>query len=212
VRNTLADGAIQETSASVEPLGFERRRTGESTNDDVPAAGVPDCAGLRSEPSADSTRRYCRSVRAPTFDVYDERVASGIISAHRADRTGLDAWLGVQIEEFWPGGLRAVLTVRPELMTPIGNLHGGVLAALCDHVLGVVCYPVMPRGSWAATTEFKLNYLSPVTGGDLIATASIVNLSKRTAVVRVDVDNAARTVCVAQGTVLVMPPKNLDGG
>ena len=106
-----------------------------------------------------------------------------------------------------PGVLRASLAVRDELKTPAGNLHGGVLAGLCDHVLGTVCYPVIPRGSWAATTEFKLNYLAPVTEGTLEATATIESLTKRTAVVRIEVHNDGRLVCIAQGTVLVMAPK-----
>jgi uncharacterized protein (TIGR00369 family) len=66
---------------------------------------------------------------------------------------------------------------------------------------------VIPPGAWAATTEFKLNYLAPVTSGMLSASAHIVSLTKRTAVVRIEVDNDGRHVCLAQGTVLVMPPK-----
>jgi uncharacterized protein (TIGR00369 family) len=65
----------------------------------------------------------------------------------------------------------------------------------------------MPPGSWAATTEFKLNYLAPVRGGDIVGVATVVALSKRTAVVRLEVENEGRAVCVAQGTILVMPPK-----
>jgi 1,4-dihydroxy-2-naphthoyl-CoA hydrolase len=143
------------------------------------------------------------------FETYDERVAQGLLAAHERDE-GLPGWLGVRLTDVSPGRVRAVLPVRPELLTPFGNLHGGVVAALCDHVLGIVCYPVIPRGAWAATTEFKLNYLAPITGGELAATASIVSLSKRTAVVRIEVANAQRTVCAAQGTVLVMPPRQ-DG-
>jgi uncharacterized protein (TIGR00369 family) len=141
-----------------------------------------------------------------TFDTYDARVAQGLLAAHERD-AGLPGWLGIRPVDFGPGTMRAAVAVRPELLTPFGNLHGGVLAALCDHVLGTVCYPVIPRGAWAATTEFKLNYLAPVKGGDLEATATIVALSKRTAVVRIEVVNDGRTVCAAQGTVLVVAPK-----
>ena len=74
-------------------------------------------------------------------------------------------------------------------------------------MLGTVCYPVIPRGAWAATTEFKVNYLAPVTTGVLAATARIVSMTRRTAVVRIDVENEGRLVCAAQGTVLVMQPK-----
>jgi 1,4-dihydroxy-2-naphthoyl-CoA hydrolase len=145
----------------------------------------------------------------PTFENYDERVAEGVIASHE-DGSGLNGWLGIRLTEMWPGGLRAVLPVRSELLTPFGNLHGGVLAAFCDHVLGTVFYPVMPRGAWAATTEFKLNYLAPVRTGELEATARIVALSKRTGVVRIEVVNDDRTVCAAQGTVLVMAPKGME--
>lgn len=147
---------------------------------------------------------------SPRFESFDAAVAKGLEGAHD-DGPGLIGYLGIRHLEVGPGLLRAEIVVREELLTPFGNLHGGVLAALCDHVLGTVCYPVIPRGAWAATTEFKLNYLAPVTTGTLQATARIVSLTKSTAVVRIDVvnhaDNEARLVCTAQGTVLIKPPK-----
>lgn len=142
----------------------------------------------------------------PSFEGYDERVANGLIRSHE-HAGGLPGFLGIRLAEVWPGGLRAEIEVRDDLLTPFRNLHGGVLAALVDHVLGTVCYPVMPPGSWAATTEFKLNYLAPITGGTLAASSQIVSLTKRTAVVRIEVRNEDRVVCLAQGTVLVMAPK-----
>jgi uncharacterized protein (TIGR00369 family) len=142
----------------------------------------------------------------PAFESYDQRVADGLAEAHEKPQ-GLPGFLGIRIADTWPGGMRADVVVRDELLNPFGNLHGGVLAGLCDHVLGTVCYPVIPRGAWAATTEFKLNYLAPVTTGTLSAAAQIVSLTKRTAVVQIEVTNDGRTVCLAQGTVLVMPPK-----
>ncbi|GIT45765.1 MAG: hypothetical protein Ct9H300mP12_03500 [Acidimicrobiales bacterium] len=71
-------------------------------------------------------------------------------------------------------------------------MHGGCLAALCDHCLGVVLYPVMPPGSWAATTEFKVNFLKPVSGGTCRATATIEAMTKRSAVVSIRVENVTR--------------------
>jgi 1,4-dihydroxy-2-naphthoyl-CoA hydrolase len=142
---------------------------------------------------------------SPTFERFDAQVAAGLRDLPD-DVGGLPGYLGLRHVEVGPGRLRAEVDVREELKTPFGNLHGGVLAALCDHVLGTVCYPVIPRGAWAATTEFKLNYLVPVTTGTLSATARIVSLTKRTAVVRIDVVNEGRLACAAQGTVLVMVP------
>ena len=142
----------------------------------------------------------------PRFEGYNERVAEGLARAHERGG-GLPGFLGIRIAEWWPGGLRAEVEVRDELLTPFKNLHGGVLAAICDHMLGTVCYPVIPPGAWAATTEFKLNYLAAVTEGTLSASSQIVSLTKRTAVVRIEVTNGERAVCMAQGTVSIVAPK-----
>jgi uncharacterized protein (TIGR00369 family) len=143
----------------------------------------------------------------PDFPMFDEKVARGLEGATELAAGGLPGFLRLRHTNVGPGTLRAEIDVRDDLLTPFGNLHGGVLAALCDHVLGTVCYPVIPRGAWAATTEFKLNYLAPVTTGVLAAVAQIVSLTRRTAVVRIDVENDGRLVCTAQGTVLIMQPK-----
>jgi 1,4-dihydroxy-2-naphthoyl-CoA hydrolase len=137
----------------------------------------------------------------PSFDSFDERIAQGLINA---PLTGLPKFLNAQITAATPGKLTATLEVRDELLTPFGSLHGGVIAALVDHVLGCVLYPLVPRGAWAATTEFKLNYLTAVRRGTVSAAAAVLALTKRTAVVRIDVSNEGRLACIAQGTVLIV--------
>jgi uncharacterized protein (TIGR00369 family) len=140
------------------------------------------------------------------FPHYNARTAEGIAASHDG-AGGLIGFLGLRVTDTGAGFLRCELDVRDELLTPFRNLHGGVIAALCDHVLGTVCYPVIPRGAWAATTEFKVNYLAAVTEGVLAADAKVVALTNRTAVVRIDVSNDGRPVAIAQGTVLVVAPK-----
>jgi 1,4-dihydroxy-2-naphthoyl-CoA hydrolase len=142
----------------------------------------------------------------PDFGQYDERTAEGLRGSASA-AGGLAAFLAIEHIEVGAGLLHARLAVREDLLTPFANLHGGVLAALCDHVLGTVLYPVIPRGAWAATTEFKINYLAAVTTGVLDARAQIISLTKRTAVVRIDVENEGRLASAAQGTVLIVTPK-----
>ena len=137
---------------------------------------------------------------------YDPGVADRFVQMNEK-LTGLPAFLGVRFAEFAPGCLRAEFTVHPELLTPFGNMHGGCLSALCDHVLGCVCYPHMESGAWAATTEFKLNLLAPVSQGTVVAEAEIVSMTKSTAVVQIRVANEGRLVCLAQGTVSIRAPK-----
>jgi uncharacterized protein (TIGR00369 family) len=139
-------------------------------------------------------------------EAFDPEIAEGFLEANEKLK-GLPAFLGVRFTGFRPGVLRAELEVRDELLTPFKNLHGGVLSALCDHVLGCVCYPHMKRGQWAATTEFKLNLLAPVTRGKVTAEAEIVSLTRATAVVRIQIENEGRLAAIAQGTVLIRDAK-----
>ena len=141
-----------------------------------------------------------------SFEHFDQKVADGMVAANRA-ATGLPGFLGADFTEFGPGRLVARMPVRDDMLTLFGNIHGGVMAALVDHVLGCVLYPLMRRGQWAATTEFKLNYLAPVSGGDLVAESTVLAMTKRTAVVRVEVTNEGRLACAAQGTLLVVDPQ-----
>ena len=146
---------------------------------------------------------------APTFENYDERIVDSFINMR--SHTALPDFLGITFTEASPGKLVGEMDVRTELLTPFGNLHGGVVAVLVDHVLGSVMYPVMPRGWWAATTEYKINNLAPIREGRLRAEATIVAMTKRTSVVRIDVTNGERLVCVAQGTCLLQEPKPKEG-
>ncbi|MFQ5698986.1 MAG: PaaI family thioesterase [Myxococcota bacterium] len=140
------------------------------------------------------------------LDTYDEAIAKRFLAANEG-MTGLPAFLGIRLVAFSPGRLRAEMEVKPELLTPFGNMHGGVLSAVCDHVLGCVCYPHMARGQWAATTEFKINLLAPVSRGVVATEAEIVSMTRSTAVVRITIRNEGRAVCLAQGTVLIRDPK-----
>jgi uncharacterized protein (TIGR00369 family) len=144
-----------------------------------------------------------RMANTPVFEQFDQAVADGMV---RARPKGLPDYLGITFVEMTAGRLLATMEVRDELLTPFGTLHGGVMAGLVDHVLGCVLYPLMPRGQWAATTEFKLNYLAAVKGGTLTAESAVIALGRRTAVVKVEVSNADQLVCVAQGTLLVSDP------
>ena len=147
------------------------------------------------------------ATQAPNFDQYDQKVADAMTKLNNETSVGLPGFLGVKFAEFGPGRLLAEAEVRREFLTPIGNIHGGIMAALVDHVLGCVLYPLMPRGAWAATTEFKLNYLAPVKSGKLTAESTVVALTRTTAVVRVEVANEGRLACVAQGTLLIREAK-----
>jgi uncharacterized protein (TIGR00369 family) len=138
---------------------------------------------------------------------FNEKIAQSFIDAPIGAGGGLTKFLGFEIVSAAPGTMTGKFKVRDELLTTMGNMHGGVLSAFCDHMLGCVCYPAMQKGQWAATTEFKINLTAPVSKGEVEATAEIVNLSRTQAVVRIEVRNENRTAAVAQGTVTIRDPR-----
>ena len=143
----------------------------------------------------------------PEFPHYDPATAQAYGQLSSDAGGGLPGFLGIETVDIGPGHMVCQLTVREDLLNPFGTLHGGVVSGLTDHVLGAVLYSVIERGSWAATTEFKLNLLAPIRGGTVRAEAEIISMTKRTAVVRIDITNDERAAGAAQGTVLIMAPK-----
>lgn len=98
------------------------------------------------------------------FAQFNQQIAKELQNA-AATTGGLSKYLDFRHTEFAAGRLVVQMDARDDLLTPFGNLHGGCLSAMVDHCLGVVFYPVIPAGSWVATTEFKLNLLQPVSSG-----------------------------------------------
>jgi 1,4-dihydroxy-2-naphthoyl-CoA hydrolase len=141
-----------------------------------------------------------------TFESFDPGVAEEM-KGQSLGTTGLPAYLGMNVVEVGPGTLTASVEVGKELLNPFGSAHGGVLAALIDHVLGAVLLPLVPRGAWPATTEFKMNFLAPVLPGTLTATSTVLSLTKRTGIVRIEAFNGGRLVGLALGTVTVGTPR-----
>jgi uncharacterized protein (TIGR00369 family) len=141
------------------------------------------------------------------FPNYDPATAQQLAQHGSHAVGGLPGYLGIETVEVGPGRIACQLNVRNDLLNPFGVFHGGVVSALTDHALGAVLYTVITRGSWAATTEFKLNLLAPIRDGVVRAEATIISMTKRTAVVRVDITNNERAAAAAQGTVTIVAPR-----
>lgn len=57
-----------------------------------------------------------------------------------------DSQLGLQFTELSPDGARAQLEVRPELLQPMGLVHGGVYCSMIESMASVAAY------TWYTTT------------------------------------------------------------
>ena len=142
-------------------------------------------------------------------DRYDPNIGDAMVQRSQAPEGehGLPEYLRIHFTEVGPGFCIAELEVTESLLNPFGAAHGGVMAAMIDHMLGSAVVPVVPLGTWPATLEFKVNYLAPTRPGVLRATSRVLSLSKRTAVVSVECENSGRLVGTALGTIALTPPK-----
>lgn len=146
---------------------------------------------------------------APTLEErYDPEVAERFLSAGvNAAAGGLPGYLGIELVKFAPAKMWARATVRDELLTPFGTAHGGVVAAIVDHITGVVLYPLMKPGQWAATTEIKTNYIAPVKAGVVDCEATVIAMTNRSAIVRAELYFGERLAAAAQATLTIVDPR-----
>ena len=138
---------------------------------------------------------------------YDEALAQTMLEHGHMGGGALPIYLGIELLRFEPGKLWCRATMRDELLTPFGTVHGGVVAGIIDHVTGVVVYPLMPPKHWAATTEIKTNYIAPVQGGVLDTESTVLAITNRSAVVRGEIYADGRLVAAAQGTLTIVAPR-----
>jgi len=139
-------------------------------------------------------------------DRFDQVLADGMVAID--DSGGVPGYLGMQFTEVGPGWCTCRVDVTAELLNPFGAAHGAVVASLVDHVLGSAVFPLVPRGTWPASLEFKVNYLAPAREGELLARAEVASLTSRTAVVQIECTSGGRSVATALGTVAIVPPKD----
>ncbi|MEJ2364550.1 MAG: PaaI family thioesterase [Deltaproteobacteria bacterium] len=89
------------------------------------------------------------------------------------------------------GEARLILKHREELRNSMGLLQGGVLGVLADVAGGVSLYSVLsdPLKVAIPTVEFKLNFLRPAKGGDLVARGRVVHRGRQIAVCQVEISS-----------------------
>jgi uncharacterized protein (TIGR00369 family) len=111
--------------------------------------------------------------------------------------------VGAELTRFSPGQAELTIPITPQLKQQHGFVHGGVISYAADNALTAAGASVL--GPAAVTSEYKINYLRPALGTDLIARATVVYSSKTQAVCRCDVfvvKEGKEDLCaVSQGTI-----------
>ncbi len=118
--------------------------------------------------------------------------------------------LGFQLTEVDVGRVVFELTPGEYLYNPIGSVHGGVLATLCDSAAGAAVHSTLPAGVGYTTLELKVSFLRAVTSasGRLRCQGSVLSAGSRVATSQAHLYDAAGELCAhATSTCLILRPE-----
>lgn len=113
---------------------------------------------------------------------------------------GFGGWLNASIAAINEvGDLQLDFTVRPEMLNPMGALHGGAIAAIVDEVLGFQLFLKAAEDTAYVSMTMNIDFLRAAQEGEVIrAVPEVVRIGKRTANVRCTLYNKANQA-IAQG-------------
>ena len=119
----------------------------------------------------------------------------------------LSTLLGLRIVEASPERVVAELTIRDDLRTVGGALHGGTLMALADTVGAAATIVNLPAGATTTTLESKTNFFAAGRAGAVRAEAVPLHRGRRTQVWQTRVtDEQGRLLTQTVQTQMVLMP------
>jgi len=95
--------------------------------------------------------------------------------------------LGIEIDSIEPSRARLSVEVRQELLQLQGVMHGGAIATLIDTAVAFAIISVSEPQDRFTTVEMKVNYLSAIREGRVVADARLVRDGRRIIVADCDV-------------------------
>jgi uncharacterized protein (TIGR00369 family) len=106
--------------------------------------------------------------------------------------------LGIRCVAVSEGEVSAELMPREDLENMGGTIHGGVLAALLDTVMGAALHTRLSAGQKFATIDLKVNYLRPLSraSGVMRGTGRVINAGRRIAYVEGEIRDSSATLAV----------------
>lgn len=114
--------------------------------------------------------------------------------------------LGIRLTSAEPDRVTAELTVRDELCTVPGILHGGAIMAFADTLGAVGTVLNLPEGAGTTTIESKTNFFAPGVAGTTITAECIpLHRGRRTQTWQTSIRNPeGRLIAVVTQTQMVL--------
>lgn len=119
----------------------------------------------------------------------DGRSLSPFFSQTSPASFGIAHLLGLSFEPMADGPGQVRIRVDQRLMHPQQMVHGGIIFTLADTAMSMALSALIPSGTPFGTIEAKINYLLPVSAGELVARGRVLHEGGSTAVVEATVYN-----------------------
>ena len=103
---------------------------------------------------------------------------------------------GILLTRLEPGYAKGELTFGPNLINPLGNVHGGALATLADVVAGCCA---CSKGGRCVTANSSMEFLRPANTPKLYCEATPKKMGRSLSVIQFTITND-QDVVVATGT------------
>lgn len=106
------------------------------------------------------------------------------------------------------GEVQFTCTPDESMYNAIGAVHGGVVCALLDSVIGCAVHSTLPAGVTYTSIDLQVSYLRSVTtaSSPLVATGTVTRPGRRVAFATGEVrDGGGKLVASGSGSCLVMP-------
>ena len=120
--------------------------------------------------------------------------------------------LSMEIRSLDWGESHLEAAVQEKHLQPYGMVHGGVCASLVDAAAFWAVYPQTAEDIGLTTVEIKLNYLAPVSGGQLIGRGKSIRVGKTICLGEASVeDDKGNLVAHGTSTMMVLDSLKMQG-
>ncbi len=137
---------------------------------------------------------------------WEERIVSSFA------RQGLMTTMGATIHPVAPGIVEIAVVPGPAVSQQHGFVHGGAVSAIADTAAGYAAVSLMPPGTAALTTEFKINFMAPAGGERIVARGEVVKAGRTLTVVQTHVfsetGGARKLIALLIATIMTLAAKD----
>ena len=180
----------------------------------VPGGRTPDGPDQRDGHQPARPRRRSYQWQDPAVSAGAAQTMAGLdflraIAAGDLPAPPLARTLGFTVVSVDPGRVVFEFTPAEYHYNPIGSVHGGVYATMCDSACGCAVHSLLPAGAYYTSQDLTVKFLRPITASadPLRCEGTVIHLGSRTALAQASLtDGSGKRYAHATSSCLIFRP------